>query len=160
MKKILFLLLVPLLLTSCNAQESKAKKETVKEVAVNEPEVNVKVNKQYDENGNLIAYDSVYVWSYSNSSGNPVDVNTDSVLSRFKPMIDLDYSDYFNSHHNDYFGDSLFYRDFLMPDYFMNRWQQQLHLMNRMMHEMDSMKQSFFREEYPNLLEQENGKKN
>jgi len=30
------------------------------------PHVNIKVNKVYDENGNMAGYDSTYVWSYSN----------------------------------------------------------------------------------------------
>jgi hypothetical protein len=30
-----------------------------------------------------------------------------------------------------------------------------MHQMNRMMHEMDSMKQSFFRKQYPDLQKQE-----
>jgi hypothetical protein len=92
MRKLLFLLAVPFILASCNAQETKNENKTIKENAANEPKVDVKVNKQYDENGNLIAYDSTYVWSYSNASGNQVDVNIDSVLSRFKPMINPDYS--------------------------------------------------------------------
>jgi hypothetical protein len=160
MRTLLFLLAVPFLLTSCNAQEAKTQSDTKKEITVNKPKVDVKVNKQYDEDGNLIAYDSTYVWSYNNKTGQAVDINVDSLLLQFKPMIGPDYSGFFHEHESDFFGDSLFYHDFMMPDYFMNRWQQQLQEMNRMMLEMDSMKQSFFREEYPGLQKQENGKSN
>lgn len=154
MKKFLFLLLVPFLLNSCNAQQAKNNNEPEKGSAANEPKVNVKVNKQCDDDGNLIAYDSTYVWSYSNESGNPVDVNIDSVLSQFKPMIGENYPQFYNEYQKNLFSDSLFYEDFLMPDYFMNRWQQQLLQMNRMMLEMDSIKQTFFRERYPELERQ------
>ena len=34
------------------------------------PTIKIKVNKIYDENGNVVGYDSTYVWSYSNSLNN------------------------------------------------------------------------------------------
>ena len=42
-------------LYSCNGQEGKTKES---KVASNIPQTNIKVDKQYDKNGNLIKYDS------------------------------------------------------------------------------------------------------
>lgn len=36
----------------------------------NQPQVNYKVNKQYDENGNLVGYDSTFTYSYSSDGSN------------------------------------------------------------------------------------------
>ncbi|MCF6169690.1 MAG: hypothetical protein L3J66_01760 [Bacteroidales bacterium] len=155
MKKILFLLTIPLLVVSCNAQNTKSNQEKEQDKAAVQPKVDVQVNKVYDENGNLVGYDSTYVWSYTNEYGNTVDVDIDSVLSQLRPLIGMQYPDFFNNHYNGFLGDSLFYQDFLSPDYFMNRWQQQMHHMNRMMYEMDSIKQLFLQEEYPGLEKQE-----
>ncbi len=152
MKKLFLLLSIPFFVVSCNAQsgEKRMAEPSSGQDSI-QPKVDVRVNKQYDENGNLIAYDSVYFWSYTNKTGEPVEVDIDSVLSQFKPMIDMRFPDFFDHHQNDFFGDSLFYHGFLAPDYFMDRWQHDMMQMNRMMREMDSLKQLFFREQYPEL---------
>ena len=38
------------------------------------------MNKEYDENGNVIRYDSSYTYSWS---GNPDEINTDSLMRNF-----------------------------------------------------------------------------
>ena len=163
MKKMLFILLVPFLVASCSAQNEKTtneKENLSSEQKSTEPKVDVKVNKVYDENGNLISYDSTYVWSYTNTFGDSVDVNIDSVMSQFKPMIGSHFPGFLNDNYNDYFfGDSLFYHDFLSPDYFFDRWEQERIRMNRMMREMDSLKELFFREQYPELKKDNSGTK-
>ncbi|MCF8371167.1 MAG: hypothetical protein K9H64_06080 [Bacteroidales bacterium] len=36
----------------------------------NEPKEDIKVNREYDENGNMIRYDSTYTWSWSSNGEN------------------------------------------------------------------------------------------
>jgi hypothetical protein len=48
--------------------------------AKNQPKVDVKVNKQYDDKGNVIGYDSTYSFSYSDTTGSPAN---DSIFSKF-----------------------------------------------------------------------------
>ena len=55
-------------LSGCNGQ--KWKKEIADTAKVNTPKTDIRVNKEYDENGNLIKYDSSYSYFYSNSKNN------------------------------------------------------------------------------------------
>ncbi len=120
-----------LLASGCNAQTEKvnknvastAPKETVK------PKVDVKVNKQYDEKGNLVAYDSVYTWSYSSQGGTLDGVHADSVMASFKKQLNfnMDFPSFFKSSFDDYFD------------------------MGKMMGEMDSLRGSFMRREYSEM---------
>jgi hypothetical protein len=73
MKKIRFLLILLLGLTSCQAQN---KQKDTQEVT---PKGKWQVHREYDENGNLVKYDSVYVWSSSNFKHFPKDQNLDSL---------------------------------------------------------------------------------
>ncbi|MEI6823072.1 MAG: hypothetical protein WCL51_14160 [Bacteroidota bacterium] len=66
----------------------------------NQPQVNYKVNKQYDEHGNLISYDSTYTYSYS-SPGADVNITfgNDSAFDMFGNMnmpIGMFNNDIFN----------------------------------------------------------------
>ncbi len=159
MKRILFVLLIPFLLTGCgNAQstEKQQKKEekTKAENAV-KPKVDIKVNKVFDDKGNLIGYDSTYVWSYSNIQGDSVTVDADTVFSEFKPLFDEQFKGFaMPGFNNLMFNDSTFYHDFFTPDYFYDRWQQSLKESERMFREMDSLKNMFFKKNYPGLQKQ------
>ncbi len=156
MKKLVLFLAIPFLMVSCNAQTNKGndvteKPQNKKELTANQPKVDIKVNKIYDENGNLIGYDSSYVWSYTNEYGDSVNINPDSVLLQFKPIIGSNFPDFMQNYDKEFFGDSLFYHDFIAPDYFMERWEKEMSRMSRMMQEMDSLKEQFFKEHYPGL---------
>ena len=62
MKKFILLFMVSLLSVSCKGQENKTKKnekEDNKTNIVEEPKGTWKVDKKFDENGNLIRYDSI-----------------------------------------------------------------------------------------------------
>jgi len=160
MKKLILLLVIPFLMVSCNAQTSSdgnvtENRQTKKELNANQPKVDIKVNKVYDENGNLIGYDSTYVWSYTNEYGDSVMVNPDSVLNQFKPVIGSNFPEFFKDYDQEFFGDSLFYYDFMAPDYFMNRWEEEMSRMSRMMREMDSLKELFLKQHYPALEKEE-----
>jgi len=53
-------------ISSCQGQDEKQKGK--EKPAVN-PQTNISVNKEYDESGNLIRYDSTYSYYYSNIEG-------------------------------------------------------------------------------------------
>lgn len=82
----------------------------------NEPKVDVKVNKKYDENGNLIAYDSSYSIIYS-SPGADIqffNLDNDSVISKLRNQMKInnffendtifDNFSGFGFNHNDFFN--------------------------------------------------------
>ncbi len=161
MKKLMILMLLPLFLTSCNGQISDQSSlddtTSVRKQDKELPKADIRVSKTFDEDGNLLTYDSTYVWSYSNMYGDSVDVNVDSVMSDFWPFMDSRMTTLSPFLEDRWWGnDSLFYDDFLNHDYFMNRWDQQMEEMRQMIREMDSVKGVFFRENYPGLGNNEN----
>lgn len=154
MKKIVIIFAIPLLFLSCSGQgqQKDLNNKAQSNIEKNEPRAEIKVNKIYDDEGNMVRYDSTYVWSYSNVAGDSVFVDVDSVMSRFQPFMDAKNRFYFPFFHTEPFiQDSIFYYDFLDNDYFMHRWENSMESMTDMMREMDSLKSQFFRENYPAL---------
>ena len=105
MKKIiLFLVFLLFMLVSCNGQNkteiTSEKKDTIK------PEIDIKVHKEYDEDGNLIRIDSSYTYFYSN-------IKNDSLLEKeIFNNFKFDFNNHFKS------LDSLFMKDFFMEEPF------------------------------------------
>lgn len=154
MKKLLFVLPILIMTVSCNAQQKnkeKAEKHGL-ETQQDKPQVNWKVNKKYDDKGNLIAYDSTYTWSYSTKDGKMSNIAADSVMSAFKKQFNTEFPSLFKEGFgNPVWTDSLFYRDFNDHDYFMKKWQNHYFDMNKMMRQMDSLRNSFLNNNYPGL---------
>lgn len=156
-------IVMPLLIVSCNDHNKSGESESMQnqpeklsQNAVN-PKVNIKVNKKYDDNGNLIGYDSTYTWTYSNPAGDSVEVNADTVLSRFEPFmkerLPLMNDPFYN---NMFLNDTNLYNSFFNRDYYLNLWEQENKHMNKIFSQMDSVKNEFFRKNYPGL-QKENG---
>ena len=153
MKKLLFILPVIMLTTGCNAQHQQNEKQLKDVVATqdNKPQVSWKVNKKYDEKGNLIGYDSTYTWTYS-SKGKTHSVQTDSVMAAFREQFNAQFPAIFNKSFGDpIWSDSLFYRDFATQGYFMKKWNEHYFDMKGMMKQMDSLRNSFLQKNYPGL---------
>jgi hypothetical protein len=74
-------------------------------IAVNQPKIDIKVNKKYDESGNLIQYDSSYsiIYSSPNSDIQYFNFDNDSLFMKFKNNMNI--NDFFN---NDFFTDDFF----------------------------------------------------
>lgn len=93
----------------------------------NVPQSNITVNKEYDENGNLIRYDSTYSWSYSNIRNDTL-VN-DTIIYGNKEFFDrkdffpdipfFDDEDFFNDR---FFSDSLFADRSFFDDFFNEKF--------------------------------------
>ncbi|MFN4122718.1 MAG: hypothetical protein ACK4GL_05360 [Flavobacteriales bacterium] len=141
-----------LIFSSCNGQEtnfknSKSLTDTAS-VSNNYPKENIKVNKEYDQNGNLIRYDSTYTYFYSNVDGNKAAL--DSIFNNFRNMFNHTYpfstKPYFD---NLFFQDSLLQYDFYKKDFFLNRYKQNMQQLDRLFLEMDSVKNKFFIEQFP-----------
>ena len=139
---------------SCDAQTEKNKtmQSSGTDTAQDKPQVSWKVNKKYDEKGNLVGYDSTYTWSYSSKGGKMQPVAMDSIMTQFRKHFDTEFPSVFgNSFGEAVWSDSLFEKDFASPDYFMRRWEQQHFDMRKMMQQMDSLRNSFLKENYPGL---------
>ncbi|RKS45076.1 hypothetical protein BC962_2751 [Gillisia mitskevichiae] len=153
MKKLLILLFV-LTTLSCNAQE-KEKKEQNKDQKLSsaQPEEKWDVKKEYDEEGNLIRYDSVYSWKYSTIEGDSISQNLDSIMDNFRRYFEVKapykWENYFS-----YFpkNDSLFMNDFFADDYFLRNWRRQNLELEEFIRQIDSSRNSFLRKNHPGLM--------
>ncbi len=133
---------------ACNAQTSEPQKENKK----NTPNESWTVNKEMDENGNIIRYDSTYTWSYSTIEGDSVNVNVDSLMQSFQQYFD----DRMPSLFGDNFmapmlNDSMLRHDFFSDDFFQRRFEDDFFDMDKMFERMDSIRNQFFREKFPEI---------
>lgn len=131
-------------LNSCNGQEQdKSGALPLK----SQPKTNIKVNKEYDKNGNLIKYDSTYSYYYSNIEGDTL--LRDSIFDQFRTHFNQKY--FFSEEpffHDLFFQDSLLNFDFYKNDFFSKRFHNNMEHMDRLFHEMDSIKNQFFLDQF------------
>ena len=145
MRKIVFLtILVSVILTGCNGQETKS---SVDKGKIKQPETNITVNKEYDEDGNIIKYDSTYSYYYSNIEDNKI--AGDSIMNLFRERFNNRYffseDPFFD---NLFFQDSLLNYDFYKKDFFRNRFLDNWKHMDQLFLDMDSIKDNFFRYQF------------
>jgi hypothetical protein len=146
-------------MSSCNGQTKKTEqllaqsnnKKTELRDTINRPKINVKVNKQYDRNGNIIKYDSTYSYAYSSHGGQSAPMNNDSIFNQFKTYFNMHSSSFMNKQNNNVFlTDSLFKYDFFNEDYFQKRFELNQKLFNDFYRQMDSLKGNYLQKKYPN----------
>ena len=138
-------------LLGCNGQTKSEKKLSDKET---KPQTNIKVNKEYDKDGNLLSYDSTYSSVYSSIEDNKN--LRDSILNEFKGYINRKYSFSDEPIFNDFFfEDSLMKYDFYKSDFFLKRFRNNVAKMDSLFRGMDSMKNDFFKSffDMPGVLE-------
>lgn len=147
-----YVLLTMMILSSCNGQtkgqESDRKKnnEITQLDSAYKPKVNIKVNRHFDDKGNLVGFDSTYSSFYSNIQGDTAEM--DSLFNRFDRYFNRNHSSFFERQFNSlFFRDSLLYPDFFHRDFFMKRYQLNDAYMKNMMKQMDSIKNKFYKEE-------------
>jgi hypothetical protein len=153
MKRIgILALVISVILNSCNGQKKTEKAELLNDTI--NPKTKIIVNKEYDDNGNLISYDSTYSSYYSNIKTDTL--LGDSIFNNFKNYFNQNYGfsnqPYFN---NFFFEDSLLKYDFYKRDFFSNRFDKNMEHMDHLFMEMDSLKNSFFNKQFQ---ENEKGK--
>jgi hypothetical protein len=140
-----------LIFFGCNGQETKNDKNRKLSDATlkmgNQPQENIKVNKEYDKDGNLIRYDSTYSYYYSNIDKNKA--VGDSIFNVFRNMFEESYpfskKPYFNKL---FFEDSLLHYDFYKEDFFSKRFRENMKQAEKLFQEMDSLKNEFFMKQF------------
>ncbi|AOW19310.1 hypothetical protein [Urechidicola croceus] len=122
MKKYILLFTIGLLSVSCNSQNNDIKNTETKESdekIVKEPKGTWKVDKEFDENGNLIRYDSIYSWSSNDKYNNLSLSERDSLMQSYKSRFFTNFSGFENQGFEDVFSkDSLFSKHFFNDDFF------------------------------------------
>jgi len=149
---VIYALAIILLLTSgsCkekidgkNSAELKKHPSSIKRDSLDKPQVNIKVNRHYDEKGNLLGFDSTYSSYYSNIKGDTSKM--DSLIHGFDRYFNNEHSLSFDKRFNTlFFNDSLRYPDFFHNDFFMKRYELNDAYMRDMMKKMDSIKNNFY----------------
>tara|TARA_R110000868_G_scaffold163513_1_gene395738 strand:- start:776 stop:1282 length:507 start_codon:yes stop_codon:yes gene_type:complete len=148
MKKIAILSMAAILNLSCNAQENKKEENLHNDqdsmAQVESPQGTWKVDKEFDEEGNLIRYDSIYSWSSADNLDELAHKNPDSVLRSFRSKFYRNFSGVDNQKFGDLFtGDSLFTKRFFDDDFFDSEFGQDFMDIDRLRKRMESMQQRF-----------------
>ena len=133
---------------ACNAQNERPRaghaQPQAQALAADTPQVNVRVNKVYDDQGNLVRYDSTYTSVYNGMGGDSL--RMDSLMQQF--MGQFNRPDGMGmmgpGMNNLFFNDSLLGFDFFHNDFFRKRMELNQRYMQDMMQRMDSLKNQFF----------------
>ena len=120
-----------------------AKKDGAATDTLAKPKVNIKVNRHYDEKGNVVGFDSTYTSFYSNMNGDTLGMDT--LMKGFDRYFDFNHPSIFQKEFSPlFFTDSLRYPDFFHHDFFMKRYELNDRYMRDMMERMDSIKNRYF----------------
>lgn len=122
MKTYVLVFIIGLLSISCNAQDKNAKHtdSADTEAKIIEPHKGSwKVNKEFDDAGNLIRYDSIYSWSSTKKLDKLSLTEKDSLLQTFKSRFFRNFSDFDTKNFEDVFSkDSLFSKHYFNDEFF------------------------------------------
>ncbi|MCP9198973.1 hypothetical protein MKO06_03575 [Gramella sp. GC03-9] len=149
---ILVLMLIMMGITGCDAQETKGTAAVQDQVEKeNIPKGNWKVNREYDENGNLISYDSTYVYSYSTINGDTVQPqDMDEIFKDFSRFFKNEYQMGPSAFMGSFLNDSIRgNRDFFEKDFFSDRMMSE-HFREQV-RMMDSIRNQFLKQHYPGI---------
>jgi len=138
-----------MLLASChgNTNGQSAELKQNKADSLKKPKVDIKVNRRYDEKGNMIGFDSTYTSYYSNMNGDTA--RMDSVMGNFDRYFKQNHSSFFRNQFDPlFFNDSTRYPDFFHDDFFLKRYELNAPYFRSMMHRMDSIKNKFYKEHH------------
>ncbi|MGS2739926.1 hypothetical protein [Sinomicrobium sp. M5D2P17] len=146
MRPFIFLCTVLFAMVSCSGQEtSKSNNSDLynKEQAKTsdpKPQESWKVNKEVDENGNVIHMDSTYTWSFS-SDGKELSPETmDSLMNHFRQNFGAGIPDAFGEDFfNSFPSDSIFLHPFSNDSLFRQSMEQRHKLFRDMMRRADSL---------------------
>jgi hypothetical protein len=129
---------------------------------ITNPNEDIRVNKEFDENGNLIRYDSTYVYTWSSDS--TMNFKHEKIMEMRKKMEEHMQKFFKNDSliHRDFkhpfFDDTFFKDDFFEHDFFNNEFFKQMEKMMegerffrkehnmKMHHDLDSLHKEFMKE--------------
>ncbi|WP_159024064.1 hypothetical protein [Formosa sp. L2A11] len=150
MKKILLITLVALLGIGCKGQESKADESNIVT-----PKGTWKVDKKFDDQGNLVQYDSIYSWS-SNKLDKLSVKDKDSLMQSFRSKFFNDLSGLDSQDFEDSFSqDSLFSKQFFNHDFFESHFQKDFVNMDDLRKEMIAEQKKLIKEYQSDIVKPE-----
>lgn len=127
---------------------NQSKKDTV----ITNPKIDIKVEKEFDDDGNIIRYDSSYTYIYTYPNGNTEKLNMDSIFQNFEPYFFNHGFDIIHDPFRSFFEeDTLYQHHFFDDDFFMQQFENNMFRFEDMMREMDSLRNQFLRDMYPDF---------
>lgn len=145
MKQVLIsVIILSTLLIGCN----KNKNTVVAEKNIPDTSSIVKVNKEYDIDGNIVSYDSTYSHYFSNIKENTL--VGDSIFNLFRDRLYQEYPFFRQQYffNNLFFQDSLLKYDFYKKDFFSSRFRNNRRKIDSLFLQMDILKNNFFQHQF------------
>ncbi|MCB0753709.1 MAG: hypothetical protein KDC52_19710, partial [Ignavibacteriae bacterium] len=143
MQRIISGILFLFLICGCSSKKINGQKENQDSLSTNKPQTKIIVNKEYDDKGNLVNFDSSYSYYYSNMENDSTFGDTayhsfqDEFFNSF-PNIQKPFLD------DMFFEDSLLTYDFYKDDFFSKRFQFNNKRFEKLFEKMDSVKNKFY----------------
>ena len=162
MKKYVLVAILALSSLSCNSQnkdstanETQNRKDELEET----PKGSWKVDKEFDENGNLIRYDSIYSWSSNNKIEHLTEKDKDSVIASMKSRFFKNFSKFEDQGFDQLFAnDSLFTNRFFNDDFFNSDFGSEFMDIDRIRQQMLERQRRFLEKYQSEFIKPENEK--
>ena len=162
MKKFVFALLLGFMVVGGQAQTDRNKskadlaEKNTDSLSIDKPKISWKVDKKYDEEGNVIGYDSIYSFSYDNLGNLPKQMNLDSIMNSMKFFSHGNLSSFFEDHDLGRFfdKDSMMNGNQFFDDFFDRQRTNNFSDMRQLFQQMDSL-QNMMMEKHRNFVPDE-----
>lgn len=144
MKRMVTMFLAVFFLIGCQGQEKKEIEQEEKTELEEQPKGSWKVNREFDEAGNLIRYDSIYSWSSTDDMNDLMSMDRDSIFQSFRSRFSRSFSGM-----EDFMGespfaqDSLFMKRFFADDFFESEFGQDFMDLDSIQRRMEAMQKRF-----------------
>lgn len=162
MKKYILATALAVISLSCSGQnkkEGKVQKIEKEKSKIEQPKGSWTVEKEFDDQGNLIRYDSIYSWTSSSDLSNLSAHDRDSLLQKFKSRFYTDFSEFESQGFDNIFSqDSLFSQRFFNDEFFESNFGRDFMDIDRIRQEMFE-KQKKFLEKYQSEFKKPEEKK-
>lgn len=144
MKRLVTMLLAVFFLVGCQGQEKKEIEREEKTELEEQPKGSWKVNREFDEAGNLIRYDSVYSWSSTDDMEDLMNMDRDSMFQSFRSRFSRSFSGMEDAMSESPFAqDSLFMKRFFADDFFQSEFGQDFMDLDSIHRRMEAMQKRF-----------------
>ena len=151
------------LFIGCQGQKNDTTAKSEKSKIAEEPKGSWKVNREFDEAGNLIRYDSIYSWSSAaaDNKNNFSTMNRDSIFQSFRSQFSRNFSGVDDMMGNGLFDqDSLFIKRFFADDFFESEFGQDFMDLDQMHQHMQSMQKQFLQRYHKQFPKEKEKKEN
>lgn len=157
MKKFVLLSLLSLVCFGCNGQEKESEEKKEDQSLAEQPKGSWKVNREFDENGNLIRYDSIYSWSSSDYTDDLAQMDRDSLFESFRSRFSRSFSQFNQDGFANFFEeDSLFTEHFFEDDFFESPLGKDFMDLDKIQKRMEDMQRRFLEQYAPKPDKEEN----